>query len=104
MAADPPVARQDRGPAHVRWDNDHDVESPSGPLEEWGKLIGDVPAATAILDSPPHHAEIITLKGRSYRPRDRAGKAEAATKEAATQEAVVPSEREGTTPCRRKPK
>ena len=42
------------------------------PLEEWGKLIGDVPAATAILDRFLHHAEILTLTGRSYRLKDRA--------------------------------
>jgi len=42
------------------------------PLEEWGKLIGDVPAATAILDRFLHHAEIITIAGRSYRLKDRA--------------------------------
>ena len=41
------------------------------PLEEWGKLIGDVPAAGAILDRFLHHAEIITLTGRSYRLKDR---------------------------------
>ena len=42
------------------------------PLEEWGKLIGDVPAATAILDRFLHHAEIVTITGRSYRLKDRA--------------------------------
>ena len=42
------------------------------PLEDWGKLIGDVPAATAILDRFLHHAEIITITGRSYRLKDRA--------------------------------
>ena len=42
------------------------------PLEEWGRLIGDVPAATAILDRFLHHAEIITITGRSYRLKDRA--------------------------------
>jgi len=41
------------------------------PLEEWGKLIGDVPAATAILDRFLHHAEIINITGRSYRLRNR---------------------------------
>ncbi len=41
------------------------------PLEEWGKLIGDVPAATAILDRFLHHAEILTITGRSYRLKDR---------------------------------
>lgn len=37
------------------------------PLEEWGKLIGDVPAATAILDRFLHHCELIQIIGRSYR-------------------------------------
>ena len=46
----------------------------SEPIEEWGKLIGDVPAATAILDRFLHRAEIIAIHGRSYRLKDRAGK------------------------------
>lgn len=37
------------------------------PLEDWGKLIGDVPSASAILDRFLQHAEIITLTGKSYR-------------------------------------
>jgi len=41
------------------------------PLEEWGKLLGDVPAATAILDRFLHHAQVITITGRSYRLKDR---------------------------------
>ena len=42
------------------------------PLEDWGKLLGDVPTATAILDRFLHHAEIITIEGgRSYRLNDR---------------------------------
>jgi DNA replication protein DnaC len=52
------------------------------PLEDWGKLIGDVPAATAILDRFLHHAEVVTLSGRSYRLRNQAR----ATSEAATAE------------------
>jgi DNA replication protein DnaC len=42
------------------------------PIEEWGKLLGDVPAATAILDRFLHHAEIVQITGRSYRLKDRA--------------------------------
>jgi len=42
------------------------------PIEEWGKLIGDVPAATAILDRFLHHAQVIAITGRSYRLKDRA--------------------------------
>lgn len=43
------------------------------PLEDWGKLIGDVPSATAILDRFLHHAEIVSITGRSYRLRNQAG-------------------------------
>jgi DNA replication protein DnaC len=42
------------------------------PLEDWGKLIGDVPSATAILDRFLHHAEVISITGRSYRLRNQA--------------------------------
>jgi len=47
------------------------------PLEDWGKLIGDVPAATAILDRFLHHAEIVTITGKSYRMKDRKNKKQA---------------------------
>jgi DNA replication protein DnaC len=41
------------------------------PLEDWGKLMGDTPAATAILDRCLQSAEIIEFKGRSYRLKTR---------------------------------
>ena len=44
------------------------------PIEEWGKLLCDVPAATAILDRFLHRAEIIAVSGKSYRLKDRACK------------------------------
>jgi DNA replication protein DnaC len=47
------------------------VMTSNRPLEDWGKLIGDVPSATAILDRFLHHAEIVTMNGRSYRLRNR---------------------------------
>lgn len=37
------------------------------PLEDWGRLIGDVPSATAILDRFLHHSEVLQITGRSYR-------------------------------------
>jgi DNA replication protein DnaC len=40
------------------------------PLEDWGKLIGDVPSATAILDRFLHHAEVLAFSGKSYRLRN----------------------------------
>jgi DNA replication protein DnaC len=42
------------------------------PIEDWGKLVGDVPSATAILDRFLQHAEIISITGKSYRLKDRA--------------------------------
>jgi len=42
------------------------------PLEEWGKLLGDVPTGGAILDRFLHHAHTIDITGRSYRLKDHA--------------------------------
>ena len=54
----------------------HDVRSTvmtsNRPIEDWGKLLGDVPSATAILDRFLQHAEIITFTGKSYRLKNRA--------------------------------
>lgn len=47
------------------------------PLEDWGKLIGDVPSATAILDRFLHHAEVLSFSGKSYRLRNQANASEA---------------------------
>ena len=41
------------------------------PIEDWGKLIGDIPTASAILDRLLQHAEIIPFKGKSYRLNNR---------------------------------
>jgi DNA replication protein DnaC len=41
------------------------------PLEDWGKVLGDVPSAAAILDRFLHHAEVIQITGRSYRLRNK---------------------------------
>lgn len=55
-----------------RYETRSTIMTSNRPLEDWGKLIGDVPSATAILDRFLHHAEIITITGRSYRLKDRA--------------------------------
>ena len=44
------------------------------PLEEWGKLIGDVPTATAILDRFLDRAKLIQITGKSYRLKNKACK------------------------------
>ena len=38
---------------------------------EWGKLMNDEVLATALLDRLLHHAEVITINGKSYRMKDR---------------------------------
>ncbi len=48
------------------------VMTSNRPLEDWGKLLGDVPSASAILDRFLHHAEIIQITGKSYRLRNKA--------------------------------
>jgi DNA replication protein DnaC len=55
-----------------RYENRSTIMTSNRPLEDWGKLLGDVPAATAILDRFLHHAEIIEITGRSYRLKDKA--------------------------------
>jgi len=61
------------------------------PLEDWGKLIGDVPSATAILDRFLHHAEIVTITGRSYRLKDRASRAGTAGDPLKGEQAATPA-------------
>ena len=55
-----------------RYENRSTLMTSNRPVEEWGKLVGDAPAATAILDRFLHHADIINITGRSYRLKDRA--------------------------------
>jgi len=57
-----------------RYENRSTLMTSNRPIEEWGKLVGDVPAATAILDRFLHHADIIQMTGKSYRLKDRAAK------------------------------
>ena len=54
-----------------RHENRSTVMTTNRPLEDWGKLIGDVPSATAILDRFLQHAEMITITGKSYRLKGR---------------------------------
>jgi len=54
-----------------RYENRSTLMTSNRPVEEWGKLLNDVAAATAILDRFLHHAEIIQITGRSYRLQSR---------------------------------
>jgi DNA replication protein DnaC len=41
------------------------------PFGRWGEVIGDATVAAAMIDRLVHHAEVISLKGDSYRLKDR---------------------------------
>ncbi|HYC54762.1 MAG TPA: IS21-like element helper ATPase IstB [Candidatus Binatia bacterium] len=58
-----------------RYETRSTVMTSNRPLEDWGKLIGDVPSATAILDRFLHHAEVVQITGKSYRLRQQTAKA-----------------------------
>ena len=55
-----------------RYENRSTLMTSNRPIEDWGKLIGDVPSATAILDRFLHHAQIIPMQGKSYGLKDAA--------------------------------
>lgn len=40
-------------------------------FEQWGEILGDAMVAAALIDRLVHHATMITLKGKSYRRRER---------------------------------
>jgi DNA replication protein DnaC len=69
-----------------RHENRSTIMTSNRPLEEWGKLLNDVPTAGAILDRFLHHAQVIAITGRSYRVKDQAslkdGKENKTTKKA----------------------
>jgi DNA replication protein DnaC len=39
------------------------------PFGRWGEVFGDEVVAAAMIDRLVHHAEVISLKGDSYRPQ-----------------------------------
>lgn len=53
-----------------RYENRSTIMTSNRPLEDWGKLLSDVPTAGAILDRFLHHAVTIAITGRSYRIKD----------------------------------
>jgi DNA replication protein DnaC len=57
---------------------------------QWGKLMNDEVLATALLDRLLHHAEVLTINGKSYRMKDRL--IAAPTKGGTTRAAPPPAE------------
>jgi DNA replication protein DnaC len=42
------------------------------PVDDWGKLLGDTPAVSAMLDRLVHHGHVLTCGPRSWRMKDHA--------------------------------
>jgi DNA replication protein DnaC len=78
-----------------RYETRATVMTSNRPLDDWGKLIGDVASATAILDRFLHHAEVIQITGKSYRLRQAArptsSEGEGKTSEAGSEESATAS-------------
>ena len=78
-----------------RYETRSTIMTSNRPLEDWGKLIGDVPSATAILDRFLHHAEIVRITGRSYRLRQQPSRLDEPTSSPAVEEGAQPAQVDG---------
>ncbi len=45
--------------------------APKRNVSEWGVVFGDAVVATAILDRLLHHSHVITIRGESYRLKEK---------------------------------
>ena len=64
----------------ARYERASVVVTSNKPFGRWGEVFGDPVVAAAMIDRLVHHAEIVNLKGDSYRLKDRdLGRGEPAT-------------------------
>ncbi len=54
-----------------RYERQSLIVTSNKPFSGWGEIFGDEVVAAAMIDRLVHHAEILSLKGDSYRLRDR---------------------------------
>jgi hypothetical protein len=47
------------------------IAASNKPFGRWGEVFGDDVVAAAMIDRLVHHAEVVALKGDSYRLKDR---------------------------------
>lgn len=55
----------------ARYEQGSTILTSNTSFAEWGKLLHDEVLATALLDRLLHHAEVISMNGRSYRMKNR---------------------------------
>jgi DNA replication protein DnaC len=58
-----------------RYENRSTIITSNRPIQDWGKLLCDVPTASAILDRFLHHAQTIAIAGKSYRLKSKGAQA-----------------------------
>jgi DNA replication protein DnaC len=56
---------------NARYERGSLIVTSNKPFTAWGEISGDATVAAAMLDRLVHHAEILSLKGDSYRPKDK---------------------------------
>jgi len=54
-----------------RYERGSVIVSSNKPFTAWGEIFGDPVVAAAMIDRLVHHAEILSLKGDSYRLKDK---------------------------------
>jgi DNA replication protein DnaC len=55
----------------ARYERASMIVTSNKPFSSWGEIFGDEVTAAAMIDRLVHHAEILSLKGDSYRLRDK---------------------------------
>ena len=55
----------------ARYETASVIVTSNKPFSSWGEIFGDDTVAAAMIDRLVHHADIIALKGDSYRLKDR---------------------------------
>ena len=71
-----------------RYERESTILTSNTSFAQWGKLMHDEVLATALLDRLLHHAEVLTINGKSYRMKDRLA---AAPTKGGTTRAATPS-------------
>jgi DNA replication protein DnaC len=55
----------------ARYERASTIVTSNKPFGRWGEVFGDAVVAAAMIDRLVHHAEVISMKGDSYRLKDR---------------------------------
>jgi DNA replication protein DnaC len=66
----PPTAAEDLLELIMRrYERTSTILTSNRPVDDWGKLLGDTAAVTALLDRLLHHAHVLTCGPRSWRTK-----------------------------------